>query len=671
VGVTNEVSGHNYDIYVPKSPDINYAVNQIGYTVGTAKLANGGAADFYSEAAPLLPDRMRLTIYDQGYAKTKESFGNLLQISKIVTVICMLASFAIIMLFCFLFVYRQKDVSELMIKLGAGRKRTSAYFLFGAGIISLSAGAAGSAAAYGLSKVVIRLLSTMAFNQAVSYSRYSNSSSSIVKELIYTPHSGYSFFVYAALGIAACILLCVLLFVINTFKDKNKKRKKIKKSRHIKQGHIFKISGRSLKYAVVSILRGGARTLVVPMAAMAVILFLCHLANTYGGYRDELHAIEESTEITGMFTDIYGKQVKNAVVEAYQLKDMYNAGYLKELNVSRSTPYGYWGKYEKDSKVLVQAAFRLPKNSYALETFLDNMLRSNYLVSTNGILSCPEFFFSDKADITFHEGYDESIFGQAQDGVLCCVVSTDFMEKYGIELGDRIRLFVYRDYFVSDEPETDMKVVGSYEKQGTKDNIYCQLAEYINPGLIFDNGSEDNEELFDYTFDSASFTLADTSKLDEFKDFLSDYGFSTPHMISKYRNFLVLEDEKFNSSLGTLKQQIRYVNVLYPVLYALVAIISVVVSYLLVMARRKEFAIMRGLGAEKKTTFKSFFFEQIMLCVLGAVAGVVLSVLIYGSVNAAGIILTGGFVICYTLGCALSIGAMNNKPVLAVLKYED
>ena len=671
VGVTNEVSGHNYDIYVPKSADIDYFVNQIGYTVGAAKLQNDGAADFYKEIEPLLPDRMRITIYDQGYAKIKESFGNLLQISKIVTAICMLASFAVIMLFCFLFVYRQRDVGELMVKLGAGKKRTGGYFIFGAGIISLLAGAAGSAAAYGLSRVVISLLGRGAFNQAVSYSRYSNSSSTIVKELIYAPQSGYPFFVYTALGILACILLCVLIFVINTLRDKNKKRRKIKKRGHIRQGHIFKIGGRSLKYAVVSILRGGARTLVVPVAALAAILFLCHMANTYGGYQDELRAIEQSTEVSGMFTDIYGRQVKNAVIEAYQLKDLNNSGYLKDLKVSKSVPYDYLGRYEKDSAVLMPSDFRLPTSGFALETFLDNLLRGNYLVDTNDILSCPEFFFSDDAEITFLEGYDESMLGQELDGVLCCVVSTDFMEKRKVALGDRIHLFVYRTYLTEKEPPTDFKVVGSYVRQGLKDNIYCQLAEYISPSLIFDNGSDDNEELFDYTFDSAVFTLEDTSKIDEFKEFLYDYGFSTPHMIGKYRTFLVLEDEKFNSSLGTLKQQIRYINVLYPVLYTLVGIISMVVSFLLVAVRRKEFAIMRGLGAEKKATFKSFFFEQIMLCVLGAALGVILSVLIYGSVNMLGLILTFGFVLCYTLGCAVSIYKMNNKPVLAVLKYED
>ena len=217
----------------------------------------------------------------------------------------------------------------------------------------------------------------------------------------------------------------------------------------------------------------------------------------------------------------------------------------------------------------------------------------------------------------------------------------------------------------------NFKVVGSFEKQDTRDNIYCQLAGFMSPKLLYDNKTGENEELFEYVFDTASFTLKDTSKLEEFKQYLSDYGFSTPNSIGTYRTFIVVQDERANSSLGTLKQQIKYVNVLYPVLYILVGIIAVVVAYLMIVSRRKEYAIMRGLGADKLETFRSFFFEQIILCFTGIMAGIAAGLILYGTPSLLTLLLCTGFATCYIAGCILSASKMNKIPVLAVLKYED
>ena len=40
----------------------------MGYTLGQAVLINKGADEFYNDMLPLLPERVQMTIYDQGYA---------------------------------------------------------------------------------------------------------------------------------------------------------------------------------------------------------------------------------------------------------------------------------------------------------------------------------------------------------------------------------------------------------------------------------------------------------------------------------------------------------------------------------------------------------------------------------------------------------------------------
>ena len=100
-------------------------------------------------------------------------------------------------------------------------------------------------------------------------------------------------------------------------------------------------------------------------------------------------------------------------------------------------------------------------------------------------------------------------------------------------------------------------------------------------------------------------------------------------------------------------------------------IIALVVFYLLAVSRRKEFAIMRGLGAPKRVTFMSFFAEQAFLCLIGTLLGIIAGYFIFSGLTSIQIILISGFVLCYMIGCLISILIMNNTNALAILKYED
>ena len=156
-----------------------------------------------------------------------------------------------------------------------------------------------------------------------------------------------------------------------------------------------------------------------------------------------------------------------------------------------------------------------------------------------------------------------------------------------------------------------------------------------------------------------------------FKDYLSDYGYSQVKKVDSVREFIVLNDAAFNYAVASTKQQIRYINLLYPFLYALVGIIAVVVSYLLVISRKTEFAIMRGLGGTRIRTFFSFFLEQGTLCVLGSFIGLAGWWIIKGTPDDLHLLLTGGFLICYFAGCSLSILIMNHTHVLTILLDRD
>jgi len=204
------------------------------------------------------------------------------------------------------------------------------------------------------------------------------------------------------------------------------------------------------------------------------------------------------------------------------------------------------------------------------------------------------------------------------------------MSEHNIELGDTIRIAYLS---IERNPEDDQRiyaqvdllVVGTFEKQGSEDTIYAPLSLLFESDLVWNSDQfaadktadestvedalddEQKEHLLNTSFQSTSFTLSNSRTLPQFKDYLSEYGYSQVKNVGRVREFIVLKDASFNNAVASLKQQIRYINILNPFLYVLIGIISITASYLLVVHRKNEFAIQRGLGSTRVRTFFSFF----------------------------------------------------------------
>jgi ABC-type antimicrobial peptide transport system permease subunit len=326
------------------------------------------------------------------------------------------------------------------------------------------------------------------------------------------------------------------------------------------------------------------------------------------------------------------------------------------------------------------------------------ILRGSDLTATNDIRKSPEFFYADHIDMSFLDGYDESILTLPTDDerLFSCIIPTSLMQMYSIALGDTIR--VAQDKIVNNPEDNrrifyhvDLRVVGSYEKQSLEDTIYIPFSLIFTRPLIWDAGSATNSAPAmtipeGYTFsheqkdilqstrttlNSANFTLGDSHDLTAFKDYLENYGYSQVQQVNSVREFIVLKDAYFNNTVASIRQQIRYIDNLYPFLYAMVGIIALVVSYLLVISRKKEFATMRGLGATRSRTFFSFFFEQCLLCLTGIGLGLATWSMLWKTLTITHLLLIVGFVCIYLFGCALSLLSMNREKVLKILFDRD
>lgn len=699
VGITNTVLGKEWQVFVPKAVGVPASVNPIGYTVGQAVVRNSEAGEFAVRADQLMQGRFILTMYDQGYADVAVPFITILNIAKILTVIVAVVELAVLIFFGYLFVYRQRETGETLLMLGAGKPWVSGYFLLSAGVIALVATLIGSWVGYKFHDRVLQLVAQAAQSQTLIDGRYSNGNLSIKRVLEFAPQLDLSFFLWFGAIIFGVALLSCLVFLLVAFKvTRSKKRRAAGPQKEGKTSHL---RGGSSKYAILSIWRGGTRTIVVPLLALTVIFFLGQLSNTSYDYEQQLENVYENTTITGRFTDIKGKQVGGQVIDAQLVMDLYRSGAIDALSVSLDTSSLYTGTpIHADGTEEEVPPLVVPTNTYVLENFVGRFGRPGIgikLILTNDFQNAPEFYYRDSVPVTYLDGYDDSFLAEIVDdsGIANALISTDLQERLEAALGDVLRISVYTtdggrqarggdplDYF-------DLRVVGTFEQQGLMETIYIPLSLGFDTTLIWDEGQrtdapasltfdegytpteEQLDQLYGIDFDSATFKLTDTRSLGQLKDYLSEYGYSQVNKIGKLRAFIVLDDAIFNNAVASLRQQIRYVNTLYPFLYVLVGVIAFVVSYLLVVSRRMELATLRGLGASSFTTFMSFFLEQSLLCLIGVGAGMAAWRVLRGPFIPLHLWLILGFVVCYFVGSALSIGIMNSRNLLAILSDKD
>lgn len=695
VGIFNTVMDKSWYVYVPRSADIPESPYPVGYTVGQAILRNEDAAAFSARMEEVLGERFQLTIYDQGYSTVAKPYQTILSIAKIVTGVCALVELAVLILFGFLFVYRQRETSETMLMLGAGKAHVCKYFLSSAGFIALIATTTGAAAGYWLHGGIIAWVTKAAQHYTLIDSRFSNGKLTIARTLEFAPELTWQLFLSVGIAVFLFSILACAAFAVSTFFHNRPSRQNSWGPN--KEQRTSHLSGGSLKFALLSIMRGGARTLVVPILAVSIMIFFGQLASTTVRYQEQLDAIYDNTTIKGYYTDINGKQIGNQVLNAYDVGNLYHTGLVNNLSVSLSEPYYYLGVSQRavsgDQNI---SPLYVPSSSYAYESMVDTILRGSDLTMTNDFRTSPAFYYAETILMNFMDGYDESILAApaGDEKAFSCIIPSSLMAEKGIAFGDTIRVAINR---VTTDTEDnarifhhfDLRVVGSYEKQGTQDEIYAPLSLFFDTGLIwsedqpaagapantFDTGytltPEQEDALQNTVFHSASFTLTDSRSLAELKNYLTEYGYSEVHNVSKVRQFVVLKDAIFNNGVASIKQQIRYINMLYPFLYLLVGIIAVVVSYLLIVGRKKEFATIRGLGGTRVGAFSSFFLEQSMLCLLGTSIGLACWWLLAGQPTDLQLLLTAGFLGCYFFGCAVSAIIMNHTNVLTILLDKD
>ena len=682
VGIIKTSNDKRDSVYIPKSAEFDTYIS--GETLGIAHIENGTATEYLHSVEGLTGAGVDVFVYDQGYSAVTHSIISMRDNAVVMMGVCLPAAAAVLLLFAFIFVGRQRENVEIMLSLGTGKRRASRYLLYGCGFISVFSVVLGSVLAALSSSALIRFVYMLQFNSTVKGLRFSNGRFGIIKDYAFDISVKpvqliLSAFIILLVAAVLCLIFALFIFKKRAVTRKPKKERKLKPP--AEPASMLKSS--AVKYSLISIKRGGSRSLVVTAATLVLTIFLSFLATTYQGYKEQIHELDLTSTISGSFIDYAGKTTQNLLIPLASAYSLYESGFADSFSMARVDSYKFHGISKLSTgKRFELEEFYIPRTEFAYESLVATTQFDPRLIYTNDIFSLAQFS-GKEFDISYIDGYDSSFFS----GKKCeaCVVSTGFLKDRNVSLGDTVCLVVGTDFTTR-----NILIAGSFE--GETDSVFLPLATYLNlpwpvsPEQLLQNAKD---ALYEYitntenpdiistddivmntSFTSCSFVLKDASRLADFKDFLEDNGYSQVRSVNVERTWLIFNDSEYNEARGNLLRSVNYFNLLYVLLFILVGAFGYIISFLLITRRKPEYAVMRGLGAKKGYSLRCFFNEQLLL----SLAGVALGLLIWlpiGGISLLQLGLVGVFILFYLFGCNRSVATLAKVSVISILTSKD
>ncbi|MGF7144259.1 ABC-type lipoprotein release transport system permease subunit [Anaerotaenia torta] len=683
---------NNNPVYIPYAgqPWLGHSSNDP--VLARVVLDNRKAEKYVEQVTQLLPDGVRLYVYDQGYQASSAPIKNMERTAYIITLTCLIASIIVLCLFSYLHIHTNRRSVRILLTLGTGSRRVVRHFVVGGGIIAFAAVTLGSFFGYLISKrVVSTVYSNMRGNLSRDY-RFSINGYGI-RSTEFTTAPQISPHVFGLLGITILILALVLcgIFTLSAIRrqrperrqrsgkaGKERMEKRVPKDGTSSGGGTKQLDVLpfiSLRYAMKNITRSGRQSILVPMLFAAMLLFLCIFAQVRRNFQERLGSVYEEIPVTLQFTDAVGRKTDYLAI---------NPGSLEELGKTEFTGNGwasvryyarYTGTYETaDGSVPEKgfSPFSLPENEYALEA-LQYLWRSNSIpyVVTEDVRHSPQFYNTDGVEINWLEGMDWDTYSNgidAENGLWGCILPVSFMKENHLAMGDVISFAVpyTTDFFYV---QNVLTIIGNYMDDGISNAVFVSEKACMNAlvAIRYDG----NRNIVGDRWNAAGFQLQHTERLSDFKGWL-ETRYDQTGVSGKHRKWVVIDDRALYDTLENLNRYIQYMDLIYPILFVLIAGIGFLVSNLLLKNRAGEMIALRTMGQGRIGIFLSFFWDSFLLSVLGGCIGLLLSVLFFQDWSRRELVqnalLLAG---CYYTGTSIAIIRTFHKEILRMLAWRE
>ena len=680
VGVTNTANGYAAHVWRQMEPE---DAPLYGYRIGIAELSNRTAVTTVASIQAAMPENVRVTLLDQGYNDAIEPILSMQSAATRVLLLCAVGTVAVLVLFALLFVGRQNETVRILVSLGTPRGKIALWLLSGALVISGGAAALGGGLGLLGLPAVYRLVQSAASGGG-SRLRFSEALISSVKDVVLHVRAP----VWPMLALVICIvslsLLLNALFVAVAYQGGALRRGKSRV--RVPRGKTSVFGAGSVRYALLSLRRGGGRAVLVVLVSAVLAVTVIALGRIYRGWETELDQVLRQTQLEGQVTSFDGQTFSDLAIPLPTIRALSNLDDVSDLYLSARSPY-----------FLSSDIPTFGGGSFAQERRADWIRSQPDLVAVNNLKGAKEFYFTDPV-VEWADGWDASCLADADYPLLGSIVfglvNADRVEAYPVVVGDTFMEahgFHSGDIFACQIPTVSMgdlpvtlRIVGVYKQGNSRAHIYCPLAALIPPDLVFAPepptgdpirfqwGARSLEDYKAHLYESymastCRFTLTSADRLDDTRDALEAAGYGWPGHLGSQRTTLVLRDAAFVKLVENLGGSLSMGRVMLVLIFAVVSLLGFIISWLMVSGRKREFAIMRGFGVRGARLFLSFFWEQALLCLVGCGLGSLALVWLYAG-GWLQWVTVAGYVVCYLIGCGVSvvlIGRMNLMELLA------
>ena len=672
VGVTNSTNDYSGWFWVSDAEG-GFNSPLFGYMLGRAVLDNRSAVQAVEKLEELMPEQVRLTLYDQGYSAAAKPIQAMRTTAITIAAASALGALVVLFLFAFLFVGRQRESVQVLVSMGTPVQKIRLWFLSGTSLIAFVASTLGATVGFLAMNQIINLVFSIAERLYAVDLRYSNAALGFISETPHTAEVAVWYAVLSAAAVFASALVFCLVFLRYARKENTYRKGKV--SVRVPKGKTSLFGHGASRFAMLSAKRGGWRSIVVPATTMVLSLLLGLLAVVASGWENQQNELYENNPIEGHMVSVDGRNATGLFVSMDSVRSLWQSGRLEDIAVSLS-----W----KDQQI----------------------------VALNSLDAAPEFYYTETPNVEWLDGWDESFLQGSEyysilyslyspngktaggnDELLTypALVSRTFLEDNDLSLGDELQTDFDIESFHWNELSLSVpiKIVGIFNQVSHKNNVYVPLSFWCDPAWItnetglltegeqisYSSAVTTEEELEKYiygttNFGTCRFTLKSAYDLEPLRQFLVDGEYSqVGKQPTSNRITVVLIDQNFQESAGVLRRYITFSNILLPVLFLAVALIGFIISWLMINGRRMEFAILRGIGASRRRVFATFFLEQSALCIIGCLIGALILTAFKPVLTIW--LATAGFTVSYLAGCALSILAVGRTKLIELLSERE
>ena len=403
-------------------------------------------------------------------------------------------------------------------------------------------------------------------------------------------------------------------------------------------------------YVCCSIKRRKTQNLVTVGISVMLVLLLNLYFGSIRSYQTQLADLSENVPIFCQITNLNGTMGNELFISEQIVEALEQSAYVKDLSYMTVVMAG-----EGDFKEIEYSKYL-----------------NLYVVGANDVEAVGEM----TADMF-------SLDEQSLDDLLAsdrmeCIVNEEALIKRGWEIGDRITLKCY--YY---DPASEFQKIQLHSMGGTVEvTIAGTMKETegktnaIQTDIIIPGKASRN--LFaqfglKFFADTVTFHVNNPLDLNGFKEEMQDIGLMeiVPEAGNSYTGYaLVVRDADFIASATHLRHSTELMQSFLPVVCILVLLIGYVVSYLAGNSRREEFALMRLQGVKKLSAAFLFLTEQMILVLIGNVAGDVL--VLPASSSVSGILTVNGVLLtAYLIGAAAAYGRMSMGSVVYLLSVQQ